>query len=166
MAQSTERSERSHLSDSIIFLYFFALIPEENFLISPSYSLELYIQMDISFFFSFAFHFSSFLSYFKLFQTIYYSANLFWDLGITTVFYRSHYVGIKTNFKCTYIRRELYFLFLIIQKLFQNPPAYQGPNNEHPYDFSWRRMPRISSLSHFVLSGEGEQQDNSKIIWY
>ena len=36
-------------------LSFFALIPEEGFLISPSCSLELSIQMGISFLFSFAF---------------------------------------------------------------------------------------------------------------
>ena len=51
------------LSHSIVFLYFFALITEEGFLISPWYSLELCIQIGISFFFSFAFYFSSFLSY-------------------------------------------------------------------------------------------------------
>ena len=55
--------EISSLSHSIIFLYFFALITEEGFLISPYYSLELYIQMGIYFLFSFAFSFSSFLSY-------------------------------------------------------------------------------------------------------
>ena len=55
-----EISSRSH---SVVFLYFFALITEESFLISPCYSLELCIQMGISFLFSFAFHFSSFLSY-------------------------------------------------------------------------------------------------------
>ena len=38
----------------------FALITEEGFLISSCYSLELCIQMDISFLFFFAFHFSSF----------------------------------------------------------------------------------------------------------
>jgi len=43
------------LSHSIVFLYFFALITEEGFLISPCYSLELCIQMGISFLFSFAF---------------------------------------------------------------------------------------------------------------
>ena len=53
----------SSLSDSIVFLYFFALITEEGFLISPCYSLELCIQMDVSFPFSFAFSFSSFHSY-------------------------------------------------------------------------------------------------------
>ena len=56
--------EISSLSHSIVFLYFFALIAEEGF-ISPSYSLELCTQMDISFLFSFAFHFSSFLSFCK-----------------------------------------------------------------------------------------------------
>ena len=44
--------EISSLSHSVIFLYFFALIAEESFLISPSYSLELCIQMLISFLFS------------------------------------------------------------------------------------------------------------------
>ena len=41
--------EISSLSHSIVFLYFIALITEEGFLISPSYSLELCIQMGISF---------------------------------------------------------------------------------------------------------------------
>ena len=45
----------SNLSHSIVFLYFFALISEEGFLISPCYYLELCIQMGISFLFSFAF---------------------------------------------------------------------------------------------------------------
>ena len=49
------------LSHSIVFLYFFALITEEGFLIAPCSSLELCIQMSISFLFSFAFTFSSFL---------------------------------------------------------------------------------------------------------
>ena len=43
----------SSVSHSIVFLYFFALITEEGFLISPCYSLELCIQMGISFCFSF-----------------------------------------------------------------------------------------------------------------
>ena len=44
--------ELSSLSHSIVFLYFFALIAEEGFLISPCYFLELCIKMDISFLFS------------------------------------------------------------------------------------------------------------------
>ena len=50
---------------SILFspLYFFALITEKAFLISPCYSLELCIQVGISFLFSFALSFSSFFSY-------------------------------------------------------------------------------------------------------
>ena len=47
--------EISSLSHSVVFLYFFALIAEEGFLISPCYSLELCIQMGISFLFSLAF---------------------------------------------------------------------------------------------------------------
>ena len=61
--------EISSLSYSVVFLYFFALIAEEGFLISSCYSLDLCIQMFISFLFSFAFRFSSFsvaLSYSNL----------------------------------------------------------------------------------------------------
>ena len=47
--------EISSLSHSVIFLYFFALITEEGFLISSRYSLELCTQMLISFLFSLAF---------------------------------------------------------------------------------------------------------------
>ena len=50
-------------SPTPLFSCFFALITEEGFLISLCYSLELCIQMGISFLFSFAFHFSSFHSY-------------------------------------------------------------------------------------------------------
>ena len=52
--------EISSLSHSIVFLYFPSLISQEVFLISPSYSLELCIQIRISFLFSFTFLFSSF----------------------------------------------------------------------------------------------------------
>ena len=45
--------EISSLSHSVVFLYFFALITEEGFLISPGYSSELCIQMGISFLFSY-----------------------------------------------------------------------------------------------------------------
>ena len=47
--------EISRLSHSVVFLYLFALITEEGFLISPCYSLELCIQIGISFLFSFPF---------------------------------------------------------------------------------------------------------------
>ena len=47
----------------LFFLYLFALITEKGFLISPCYSLEFCIQMNISFVFSSAFSFSSFLSF-------------------------------------------------------------------------------------------------------
>jgi len=47
--------EISSLTHSVVFFYFFELIAEEGFLISSCYSLELCIQMLISFLFSFAF---------------------------------------------------------------------------------------------------------------
>ena len=47
--------ENSRLSHSIVFLYFFALITEEVFFTSPCCSLDLCIQMGISFLFSFKF---------------------------------------------------------------------------------------------------------------
>ena len=55
--------EEKNLSHSIVFLYFFALIAEEGFLISPCSSLELCLQRGISFLFSFAFGFSTSHSY-------------------------------------------------------------------------------------------------------
>ena len=48
---------------SCLSILFFALIPEEVFVISPCYSLEFCIQMGISFLLSCAFPFSSFHSY-------------------------------------------------------------------------------------------------------
>ena len=51
----------SSLSHSVVFLYFFALIAEKGFLISPCSSLKLCNQMGISFLFSFAFSLVSLL---------------------------------------------------------------------------------------------------------
>ena len=48
LAISNFLEEISSLSHSIVFLYFFALIAEEGFLIPHCYSLELCIQMGIS----------------------------------------------------------------------------------------------------------------------
>ena len=53
-----ELDPTEQFSHSIVFLYFFAVIAEEGFLISLCYSLELFIQMGISFLFSLAFSFS------------------------------------------------------------------------------------------------------------
>ena len=49
LAISNFLEEISSLSHFIVFLYFFALITEEDFLISPCYSLELCIQMGVYF---------------------------------------------------------------------------------------------------------------------
>ena len=62
--------EISILSHSVVFLYFFGLIAEEGFLISSCYSLELCIQMLISFLFSFAFRLSSFHSCLSILKEI------------------------------------------------------------------------------------------------
>ena len=51
--------EISSFPHSVVFLYFFALITEEGFLISSCYSLEFCNQMLIAFLFSFAFRLSS-----------------------------------------------------------------------------------------------------------
>ena len=89
--------EVSSLPHSIVFLYFFALITVEGFLISPCYSLEQCIQMGISFLFSFAFSFSSLLFSSQLFvkppQTtilpscISFSLGWFWSLPPGQCFY-------------------------------------------------------------------------------
>ena len=47
--------EISSISHSVVFLYIFALITKEGFLISPCFFLKLCIQMGISFLLSFAF---------------------------------------------------------------------------------------------------------------
>ena len=56
--------EISSLSHSVVFLYFFALIAEEGFLIFPCYSLELCIQMGIIFPFLLCFLFPFFAQLF------------------------------------------------------------------------------------------------------
>ena len=49
LAISNFLEEISSLSHSIVFLYFFALITKEGFLISPCCSLKLCIQMGVIF---------------------------------------------------------------------------------------------------------------------
>ena len=51
LGMSNFLEKNSSHSHSIVVLYFFALITDEGFVISPCYSLELYIQMGISFLF-------------------------------------------------------------------------------------------------------------------
>ena len=86
LGNSNFLKEISSLSHSIVSLYFFALFIEEGLLISPCYSLELCIQLGISFLFSFAFCFSSSLSYLKakiitLPSWIYFLLRWFWSLS-------------------------------------------------------------------------------------
>ena len=81
LAISNFLEEISSLSHSIIFLYFFTLFAEEDFLISSCYSLELCIQMGISFLYSFAFHFSSFTAICKASSDSHFAYLHFFFLG-------------------------------------------------------------------------------------
>ena len=74
--------EVSSVLHSVVFLYFFALIAEEGFLISPCSSWELCIQMLISFLFSFAFRFSSFHSYCKASSDSHFAFLHFFSMGM------------------------------------------------------------------------------------
>ena len=77
--------EISSLFHSVIFLYFFAMIAEEGFLISSCYSLELCIQMLISFLFSFAFRLSSFHSIYKASRESHFSFLYFFSMGMVLI---------------------------------------------------------------------------------
>ena len=74
--------ETSRLSRSIVFLYFSSLITEEGFLISPCSSLELCIQMGISFLFSFAFAFLLFTAICKASSDNHFAFLHFFSLGM------------------------------------------------------------------------------------
>ena len=76
--------EVSSLSRSIVFLYFIAVIAEEDF-ISPCYSVELCIQIGVSFLFSFAFHFSSFHSCCKASSDSHFAFLHFFFLGMVLI---------------------------------------------------------------------------------
>ena len=77
----------SSLSHSIVFLYSFALIIEEGFLISPCYSFKLCIQMNISFLFSFAFSLASLLfsAIYKASSDNYFVSLHFFFLGMVLI---------------------------------------------------------------------------------
>ena len=77
--------EISSLSYSIVFLYFFVLITEEGFLISLCYSLELCIQMGVSFLSSFAFSFSSFSAICKASSDNHFAFLHFFFLGMVLI---------------------------------------------------------------------------------
>ena len=75
----------SSVPHSIVFLYFFALITEEGFLISPCYSLELCIKMSISFLFSFAFCFPFFSAICKASSDNHFAFLYFFFLGMVLI---------------------------------------------------------------------------------
>ena len=76
--------EISSLFHSVVFLYFFALITEKGFLLSPFFSSELCFQMDVSFLFSFAFPFS-FLSLCKVSSDNHFGFLHFFFLGMVLI---------------------------------------------------------------------------------
>src|SRR5574337_580902 len=75
----------SSLSNSVVFLYFFALLAEEGFLISSCYSLELCIQMLISSLCSFAFCFSSFTAICKASPDSHFAFLHFFSMGMDLI---------------------------------------------------------------------------------
>ena len=77
--------EISSLSHSIIFLYFFTLITKEGLLISPCYSLEFCIKMDIYFLFCFAFHFLLFTAICKASSDSHFAFFHFFFLGMVLI---------------------------------------------------------------------------------
>ena len=77
--------EISSLSHSIVFLYFFALITEEGFLVSPCYFLELCIQMGISFLYSFALPSLLFTAIFKASSDSHFAFFHFFFLGMVLI---------------------------------------------------------------------------------
>ena len=77
--------EISNLSHSIVFLCFFALISEEDFLISPCYSLELCIQMGISYIFPLPFTSFLFSAIYKAFSKKHFAFLHFFFLGMALI---------------------------------------------------------------------------------
>ena len=77
--------EISNFFHSLVFLYFFALISEIGFLISPSYSLELCFQMLISFLFSLFFTSLLFTAIFKASSDSHFAFLHFFSMGMVLI---------------------------------------------------------------------------------
>src|SRR5574339_114067 len=75
----------SSLSHSIVFLYFFALITEEGFLVSPCYSLELYIQMGYFSFSPLLFRFLIFIAICKASPDSHFAFLHFFSMGMVLI---------------------------------------------------------------------------------
>ena len=137
----------------MLFLYFFALITEEGFLISPCYSLELCIQMGICFLFSFAFRFSSFLSYLLLFfsqlfvrphqKTILYFC-IFFPLGMILI-------TAPCTISQTSVHSSSGTLSGLIPWIYLSLPLYNRNRSPHPIlPPSWFRIRLALTDSTFV----------------
>ena len=85
IAISNFLEEISTLSHSVIFLYFFALITEEGFLISPCCSLELCIQMGTAFLYALPLASLLFSAIFKAFSDNHFAYLHFFFLGMVLI---------------------------------------------------------------------------------
>ena len=106
--------EISSLFLSIVFLYYFALITEEGFLISPCCSLDLCIKIGISFLFSFAFHFSFFSAICKASSDNHFAFLHFFFLGITGGLDHSLLYNVFTTNASSVWEEILFKLFFLL----------------------------------------------------
>ena len=111
-----------------MFLYFFSLFTEEEFVFSPCFSLEFCIQMGLSFLFSFAFHFSSFLSYLQGLLNNHFAFLHFFFLGLVLV--TTCYIVLQTSIHSC-IPQMLHLVYvvcsnikLLSQRKFQRTKIY------------------------------------------
>ena len=126
--------EISSISHSILFLYFFALITDEVFLVSFCYSLELCIRMGISFLSSFVF--PIFLKRSLVF------AILFFLLVLCTVHWRRPYCLSLLFFETLHLVVYTFpflpcFLLLFFLQLFIKPPQITTLPSCFSFSLGW-----------------------------
>ena len=133
--------EISSLSHSVVFLYFFALIPEEGFLIS-CHSLELCIQMFISFLFSFAFPFLLFTAICKASPDSHFAFLHFFSMGMVlipvsctmsyTYFSSSHLWMWELDYKESWVPKNWCFWTVVLEKTLESPLDWKEIQPVHP----------------------------------
>ena len=129
----------SSLSQYIVFLYFFALIAEEGFLISPCYSLELCIQMGISFLFSFAFCFSPIHSYCKASSDNHFAFLHFFFLGMVLI-------TASSTMSCTSVHSSSGTLSDLVPWIYFSPPLYNHMGFDLTYTWKVWWFSLLSSI--------------------
>ena len=112
-------NEISSLSHSVVFLYFFALIAEEGFLISPCYSLELCIQMGISFLFSLPFASLLFTAICKASPDSHFAFLHFFSMGMVLIPVSSTMSQTSSNCQKKYISlKKMFFLNYVNETMY------------------------------------------------